>query len=181
MGWLLLLVLTWTLGTSRAEETVVDLTPGDFFTYPTAYKVLVPWWCAPDTVYSACQACAATEGPSGPPQGPQTPGVCQNGSSGLKLNLMLPNVPYQHCAGSGDCGPGQGSFCASIANTSTTKNGGGGAAFGGCFQEVPLPTSVAEVAGVDWGVSITKSWRARFHHKQWRCVHGDCDKFQAIH
>lgn len=181
MGWVCFLGLILTLGISRADETIVTLTPTDFFSYPASYKVIVPWWCAPDTVYSSCQACAATQGPNGGDQGPQTPGVCQNGSSGFKINLSLPNIPYQHCAGSGECGPGLGSFCASIANSATTPRGGGGAAFGGCYQPVPLPTSVAEIAGVGWGAAITNSWKARFRHKHWTCVSGDCSKFQAIH
>lgn len=160
-------------------ETVVEFTPDDFFNTPASYKALVPWWCAPDPVYSACQACVTVGGPLAT-QGPKTPGVCQNGSSGLNLKLDLPPIPYEHCAGSGDCGPGQGSFCASIATEATTQLGGGGSAFGGCWVATPLSAAVADVAGVHWGVEITKHWRARFRHRHWHC-RGDCDVFRGIH
>lgn len=161
-------------------ETVLQITPSDFYQTPASYKALVPWWCPPDSVYSACEACVTVGGPQAT-QGPTGPGICQNGSSGLELTLDLPPIPYEHCAGSGRCGPGQGSFCATFANNATSSNGGGGGAFGGCWDPGPLPASVSVVVEATWGATVTKHWRARFRQRHWRCISGDCELFRGIH
>lgn len=164
------------LGISRADTTV-NLPITDFVVIPPTFKAISAWWCPPDVVYSSCQACISVAGYAAN-QGPVGVGECQSGASGLELFPIYPAVPYEHCGGSGNCGPGQGSFCESIANSATKVYGGGGGAAGGCWAFVPNSPQVENTSITQGSVIITKRWHARLRHGKWHCK-GDCDVFKG--